>query len=125
MQKIEITGIEKVQILQKDITSVTSTQSQMTVTLLKDISLLLSLIDTACETNIDLHLQCERKFLKLAHAFDHINYSHWGTYQHVYLSNMKQKMMPASTQLKTVLGFTVSQTGGKFSAVQGDYICGC
>ena len=51
-------------------------ESQMTVMLLKDISLLLLFIAAAHEANIDLQLQCERHFLKLAHAFDHINYSH-------------------------------------------------
>ena len=55
----EIILMEKFQILQKDIAAVTSTQSQMTVMLLKDISLLLSFIEAAREANIDLHLQCE------------------------------------------------------------------
>lgn len=48
--------------------------------LLKDISLQPSFITAARETNIDLHLQNERQFLKLAHAFDQINYSCWGSY---------------------------------------------
>ena len=48
--------------------------------LLKDISLQPSFNTAARETNIDLHLQNERQFLKLAHAFDQINYSCWGLY---------------------------------------------
>ena len=39
----------------------------------------------------------------------------------MYLSNRKQKLMPAYKELKTV-GFTLTQTGGKFNAVQRDYI---
>ena len=58
----------------------TAIQPQMVVMMLKDISLLLSFIAAAHETNIDLHLHCERQFLKLAHVFDHISYSRWGTY---------------------------------------------
>lgn len=81
----KIIVMEKFQISQKDITAVTSMQSHMTVMLLKDINLLLSFITAACERNIDLHLQYQRQFLKLTHVFDHINYSHWRTYQHVYL----------------------------------------
>ena len=103
----EIIVMEKFQILQKDITAVTSVQSQMTLILLKDIRLLLSFIAAAHEANIDLHLQCERHFLKLAHSFDHISYSHWRVYQQVYLSNLKQEMMPAYKQLKTI-SFTAS-----------------
>ena len=103
----KIVGIEKFQILQKNITVVTGIQSQMVVMLLKDISLLLLFIAAAHETNINLHLQCERPFLKMAHVFDDINYSHCGTYQRTYLSNMKQKMIPAYKELKTV-GFTAS-----------------
>ena len=65
----EIIVMKKFQILQKDITAVTGTQSQMTVTLLEDIiSLLLSFIAAACEASIDLHLQRQRQFLKLAHT---------------------------------------------------------
>lgn len=86
----KIIVIETFQIPQKDITVVTSMQSQMTVMLLKDINLLLSFIAAAYERNIDLHLQYERQFLKLNHVFDHINYSHWRTYQHVYLIRSKK-----------------------------------
>ena len=42
----------------------------MTVLLLKDIRVLLSFISAARESDIDLQLQCELKFLNLAHAFD-------------------------------------------------------
>ena len=65
--------MEKFQILHKDITAVTDKQSQMTVILLKDISLLLSFIVATREANINHFLQYERQLLKLTHAFDHIS----------------------------------------------------
>ena len=108
--------------LKKNIVSGESTQCKMTVLLLKDISLLLSFIAAAREANIDLHLQCEREFLKLAHGFDHVNYARWGTYQHMYLSTMKKNNSPVYKELKEA-GFTASQSGGVFNAVPGDYIC--
>ena len=73
----------------------------MTVMLLRDISLMLSFIAAARQSNIDLHLQCERQFLNLAHAFDHINYARYGTFQHVYLSDMKSKSTDAYQYLKS------------------------
>ena len=49
--------------------------------LLRDISLMLSFVVAARESNIDLYLEVERQFLNLAHAFDHINYARYGTFQ--------------------------------------------
>ena len=53
----EIVVIEEFQILEKDITTVTSRQSQVTVMLLEDISLPLTFIVAALETNIDRNFQ--------------------------------------------------------------------
>ena len=47
---------EKFHALSKNITATSGTQSQMTVLLLKDISLFLSFTAAAREANIDLHL---------------------------------------------------------------------
>ena len=69
-----------------------------------------------------MHLECERQFLKLVHAFDHINYARWGSFQHVRIEGMKRLNTEAYQDLKTS-GWTASQTGGKFNAVHGDYIC--
>ena len=113
---------EKFHFLSKNITATSSTQSQMTVLLLKDISLLLSFTAAAREANIDLHLQCERQLMKLVHGLDGIHYSQYGSFQHVYLSTMKQRNSPAYKELKEV-GFTASQSGGVFNSVLGDYIC--
>ena len=81
-----------------------------------------SFIAAARESNIDLHLECERQFLNLAHTFDHINYTRWCTFQHVNLSEMKRQSTEAYQDLKNG-GFTASQKGGVFDAVPGDYIC--
>ena len=83
---------------------------------------MLSFIVSAGESNIDLHLQCERQFLNLAHAFDHINYARWCSFQHVKLEEMKRLDTEAYQDLQTG-GWTASQTGGKLNAVHGDYIC--
>ena len=72
----------------------------------------------------DLHFQCEQQFLNLVHVFNHINYSRWGTFQHIYFSSMKHKSPPVYQKLKNV-GFTTSQSGGIFNWVDGDYICKC
>ena len=53
----EIVVIEEFQILEKDITTVTSRQSQVTVMLLEDISLPLTFIVAALETNIHRNFQ--------------------------------------------------------------------
>ena len=53
----EIVVIEEFQILEKDITTVTSRQSQVTIMLLEDISLPLTFIFAALETNIDRNFQ--------------------------------------------------------------------
>ena len=53
----QIVVIEEFQILEKDITTVTSRQSQVTVMLLEDISLPLTFIVAALETNIDRNFQ--------------------------------------------------------------------
>ena len=53
----EIVVIEEFQILEKDITTVTSRQSQVLVMLLEDISLPLTFIVAALETNIDRNFQ--------------------------------------------------------------------
>ena len=73
----------------------------------------------ARESDIELHLQCERQFLILAHAFDHHNYAKWETYQYLSFSAMKQSSERRFESLKTV-GFTASKTGGVFNSVPGD-----
>ena len=74
----------------------------MIAMLLKDISLMLSFIASAREANIDLHSECERQFLSLAHAFDHVNYARWGSFQHVNMEEMKRLDTEAYQDLKTV-----------------------
>jgi hypothetical protein len=46
----------------------------MTLQYLQDISLILSFLAAVRESNIQLHLQAEEKFLKMEFAFHHVNY---------------------------------------------------
>lgn len=73
----------------------------------------------ALESNIDLHLQCEQQFLNLVHAFNHTNYSRWGTFEHIYLWSMEHILASAYQNV----GFTAFQSGSIFNWVHGDYIC--
>ena len=41
--------------------------------------------------NITQHLQAERQMLKIIFAFDHINYSRYNSFQHVFLSNISKR----------------------------------
>ena len=59
--------------LLQEIVCTSDTQSKMTVSYLKDVSFLLSLIVAARTSDIDLHLQSERQLLNLIHAFDRIH----------------------------------------------------
>ena len=83
---------------------------------------MLSFIAAARESNIDLHLECERQFLNLAHAFDRVHYARYSSFQHIFLSDMKMKESDAYKDLQNYT-FTASQKGGSFDAVHGDYIC--
>ena len=56
--------------LKERIMSVSGTQSQMTSLYLKNISLMLTLVSSARESNLEMHLEAEREFLNLVHAFD-------------------------------------------------------
>ena len=86
--------------LEKQLVDSNSPQSRVTVMLLKDLNLLLSFISVVRESDIELHVQCERQFLNLAHAFNRMNYSRWETFQHIYLSSMKQKSALACQKLE-------------------------
>ena len=91
----------------------------MTVNYLKDISLLLSLVSTVRECNIDQHPQSERNMTYLAFAYYLQNYSRYNIYQIVYLSHLKQIEHPTFHDLKTK-GIGGSIAGENFSAVHGN-----
>ena len=94
---------------------------ELTVTYLKDVSLMLSLVGTVRECDIEKHLQAERKLLGLTFAYDHQNYSRYNTYQHAYLLDLKNSNHPAFNELRNK-GMGGSITGEKFSSIHGDLV---
>ena len=101
--------------------SVSGTQSQMTSLYLKDISLMLTLVSSARESNLEMHLEAEREFLNLVHAFDHVNYARYNSYQHVFLRN-EQYLNPMVYQDLSTSGYSVSLSGASFSGIHGDLL---
>ena len=58
-------SLNKIVALKKEIVQVNGTQSKMTLQYLQGISLMLSFVAAARESNIEPHLQAEEKFLKM------------------------------------------------------------
>ena len=48
-----------------------------------------AMVSAVREGNLERHLQSERKMLKQTFAFDHYNYAHYCSYQHVYLRSLE------------------------------------
>ena len=71
----EITTIKELCDLKCKITSTTGTQSKMSMLYLKDINLMLSIVDTVRGFDLETHLEAVREMLKLVFAFDHVNYA--------------------------------------------------
>ena len=85
------------------------------------ISILLSLVSAAREQDFEKHMQAERKMLQLIHAFDHVHYLRYLTYQHVTFSYFKMTKHPIFSDLK-INGFAAQYSEEKFSAVHGDLV---
>ena len=92
-----------------------------TVSYLRDVSLMLSLVAAVREGDIEKHLEAERKLSELTFAYDHQNYARYNTYQNSYILNLKQTDHEAYRELKKK-GMGRSKTGQKFSAIHGDLI---
>ena len=84
-----IVDMDEYQTLKTEIVKVNGTQSKMTLQYLKDVSLMLSFVAGARESDINLHLQAEEKILKMVFAFDHVNYARYNSYQHLFLCQEK------------------------------------
>jgi len=97
------------------------TEGHLTVTYLKDVSLILALVSAVREGNFERHLQAERKMAGLCFAFDHPNYARYVSYQHVYLSHLKDVNREAYEDLVRK-GFGASLTGQSFSSIHGDLV---
>ena len=94
---------------------------ELTVSYLRDVSLMLSLVAAVREADIEKHLQAEQKMICYSFAYDHQNYSRYNSYQNVYLTHLEQTDHEAFQQLK-LKGIGGSITGDKFSAIHGDLV---
>ena len=94
-------------------------RSKMTMQYLKDISLMLSIVSAVRESHFERHIQAERQFLKLVFAFDHINYARYNSYQHLFLTNMKNENDGAYQDL-VVNGSGCTTENSKFATKHGD-----
>ena len=94
---------------------------ELTVTYLKDASLLLSLVAAVREADIEEHLEAERKLSEYAFAYDHPNYARYNTYHNSYLLHLKQANHRAFLDLKEK-GMGGSISGQKFSSIHGDLV---
>ena len=74
------------------------TECCMTVSYLKDFSLLLALVSAVRDKDLSRHLQAERVMLSLCFAFDHINYARYMSFQHVNLHMLEKHHDPAFTE---------------------------
>ena len=83
---------------------------------------MLALVSAARESDIEMHLQAEKEFLKLVFAFDHVHYSRYNTFQHVFLNNEKRLDSDVYQDL-LIHGHVASVTGDTFSGVSGDLLC--
>ena len=95
--------------------------SELTVSYLRDVSLMLSLVAAVRESDIEKHLQAEQRMTCLCFAYDHQNYARYNSYQNMYLSHIKHSNHAAFQQLK-LKGMGGSITGEKFSAIHGDLV---
>ncbi len=94
---------------------------QFTVQYLKDVSVMLALISSVRECDIERHLEAEREMISLSFGFDHQNYARYCSFQHVSLQELKRIQHPAFHDLQA-RGHGGSITGGAFSTIHGDFI---
>ena len=99
----------------------TSTQGQMMIQYVKDVSLLLALVSAVREKSIDLHVIAQRALLPKCFAFDHVNYARCLTFQHVYLETIQDRQKDIWDDL-LANGFGGSLSGQAFSTIHGDLI---
>ena len=112
-------------LVQKIVQVEDGTESRMTISYLRDVSLLLALVSAVREKDLSRHMQAEREMLSLCFAFDHINYARYMSFQHVNLLMLKMCHDPAFTELINLIserGFGGSLSGETFSAIHGDLI---
>ena len=117
----DITDMNEFQDFKSRILTATGTASQMTVSYLKDVSMMLAMVSAVREGDFYRHLQAERRMISLIFAFDHVNYARYNSYQHVYLTEVA-KTNPRAFENLCVHAFGASSTGELFSLVHGDLV---
>ena len=96
-------------------------EGEMTITYLKDVSSMLTMISAAREGNIQQHLEAEREMSSLVFAFNHQNYARYCSYNHINLRSMEEDKNPAFRDLQE-RGLGGSISGEPFSSIHGDLI---
>ena len=88
----------------------TGTQSKMTISYIKDVSTMLSIVSSMREGNLYRHLEAERKFLPLFFSFDHdhVHYARYNSFHHTYLKHLQTTNTNAFNDL-CIQGLTEKQ----------------
>ena len=87
----EIMKLDAFKDKKQHIVSAASTEYQMTVSYLKDVSTMLAIASAVREDSLKRYSSAEHEILKLMVAFDHINYAGYIAYWQVYLNNLLRK----------------------------------
>ena len=84
-------GMEEFKNIVASILTPTGTQSTMTISYIKDVSTMLSIVSSMREGNLYRYLEAEQKFLPLFFAFDHdhLHYARYNSFQHTYLKHLQ------------------------------------
>ena len=99
----------------------TGAQSKMTISYIKVVSTMLSIVSSTREGNLYRHLEAERKFLPLFFVFDHVHYARYNSFQHIYLKHLQTTNTNAFNDL-CIQGYGATSTGDPFSAIHGDLV---
>ena len=81
----------------------------------------LIMVSAVREKNFEWYLQAEREMIKYCFIFDHINYSRYLTYQHVYLRTLQSERSKTVADLDE-RGFGGPLSGQPFTSLHGDLI---
>lgn len=96
----QLMNLDSFQTLVTTVLESSGTMSRMMVQYVRDVSMLLSMVSSVREKNIDRHLHAERAFLPQLFVFGHPNYSRYLTYQHLLLSSLDTSNPKAWESLK-------------------------
>ena len=87
----EIMTLDAFKDIKQHMLSTASTESQMTVKYLKDMSKMQAIVSPVRKGGLKRLFSPERESVKSMFAFDHINYDGYIAYQHAYLNNLLRK----------------------------------